>query len=416
MKILIITDSFPPESIGGSGQVAYDLSIGLKQSGQDVSVITASRGSDSVGDDFGIPVYRLHSTVPSKFWRSYRIIRHSTLKAPLVKLVSNYKPDIIHFHNVNEHFSYASMSWAAHAAPKAKIFFTAHDPISFAYTRLYHFIDSENLDCRTGYNYKVPWTFLFKENKRAYNPFRNILIGHYLRKYVRKIFCVSNALGNAFKQNGISNVMTIYNGVSSHNFQADQQAVDSWKSANHLDNKKIIFFGGRAISDKGTEQLLKAMPDIIKIVPEAVLVMAMENNSYAKHFRNLIGELGLGNYVKLVGLLSGRDLASAFSAADVVSVPSIYFDPAPLMNLQAMSAGKPVVGTCFGGTPEIVRDKIDGFIVNPYDVKSLADKISLLLSDEFLAQDLGNNGKNRVQEKFTIEHQVRATLDAYASL
>ena len=50
------------------------------------------------------------------------------------------------------------------------------------------------------------------------------------------------------------------------------------------------------------------------------------------------------------GWLSGADLRAAYQLADVVAVPSIYVDPFPTVNLEAMAAGKPVVATCFGGS------------------------------------------------------------------
>jgi glycosyltransferase involved in cell wall biosynthesis len=113
------------------------------------------------------------------------------------------------------------------------------------------------------------------------------------------------------------------------------------------------------------------------------------------------------------GWLSGDELAAAYGLADVVTVPSICLDCFPTINLEAMAAGKPVVATCYGGSPEAVVDGETGYIVNPFDSGALAGSLERLLRDDGLRAKMGAAGQRRIAEHFTLAHQVAAMEDIY---
>ena len=101
------------------------------------------------------------------------------------------------------------------------------------------------------------------------------------------------------------------------------------------------------------------------------------------------------------------------SESKMVVVLSLYLDPFPTVNLEAMASGKPIVGTCFGGTPEAVANNETGYIVNPYDEKELAAKIIDLLKNPEKAKLFGTNGRHRVEKFFSLDQQVQKTLEWY---
>ena len=80
-----------------------------------------------------------------------------------------------------------------------------------------------------------------------------------------------------------------------------------------------------------------------------------------------------------------------------------------------MAYGRPVVGTCFGGTREAVIDGQTGSIVNPNNIRKTAQAVADLLSDKNKARQFGAAGYQRWQENFTLERQVARTLDFYES-
>ena len=81
-----------------------------------------------------------------------------------------------------------------------------------------------------------------------------------------------------------------------------------------------------------------------------------------------------------------------------------------------MAFGKPVIATRGGGTSEIVRDGVSGFLVNPSDPIELSGKIDRLLSDPELREELGSAGERRVRGEFSIEQMVNKYIDIYTDL
>jgi len=71
------------------------------------------------------------------------------------------------------------------------------------------------------------------------------------------------------------------------------------------------------------------------------------------------------------------------------------------------------VGTCFGGTSEIVVDGVTGYIVNPYDIKKTAERIVELLNNREKRINFGMAGYNRVLEKFSLDYLIDKTVIYY---
>ena len=72
--------------------------------------------------------------------------------------------------------------------------------------------------------------------------------------------------------------------------------------------------------------------------------------------------------------------------------------------LEAMAFGKPVVACNYGGTPEVVADGVTGILLEYGDVDALADRLIQLLGDEDLRRNMGEAGRQRVEEHYTFEH------------
>ena len=93
---------------------------------------------------------------------------------------------------------------------------------------------------------------------------------------------------------------------------------------------------------------------------------------------------------------------------------SIYmFDSFPTVNLEAMLLSKPVIATHYGGSKELVADSQTGFIVDPFDTKSFAEKLDYLLSDRNRAIEMGKAGRKLIEEKFSLEKQIGEYLEIF---
>ena len=84
--------------------------------------------------------------------------------------------------------------------------------------------------------------------------------------------------------------------------------------------------------------------------------------------------------------------------------------------MEFMALGKPVIATDFGGSKELIVDKVTGFLIKPFDTSDLAQKISLLLSDANLRAEMGNQASQRIRTKFSIDSMVSSFYRAYEKL
>jgi len=330
------------------------------------------------------------------------------------KILKRFEPDVVHFHNVHQYLSFGLLRSAKLFG--SKVFLTAHDVMLFHYGKLIEFDQATmGFPYDKELSYHVSAWQQIKRFRYYYNPFRNFIIRRYL-KYVDKIFSVSNALKQTLNDNGIENVDVVYNAIDSNLWKPEYENIKKFKNKYHLHDKKVIFVGGRMSGLKGFKQMVLILKEIINNLPNTVLLIAGKENDHTLQLSKLAKELNIEKNVIFTGWLEGEELKSAYHSSDVVCTPSVYFDPCPMINLEAMACRKPIVGTCFGGTKEIVRDNVHGYIVNPFDINVISERITYLLRDTEKRKELGENGYHTVKDNFNLDIRYQKTLEYYKTL
>lgn len=119
--------------------------------------------------------------------------------------------------------------------------------------------------------------------------------------------------------------------------------------------------------------------------------------------KHIASNLGLAKVVEITGPLYHEGKFQTFQEADIFIHPT-YEDAFPLVILEAMQHGKPVISTREGSIPDIVIDGETGFIVEKQSIVPLADKIQLLLLNEKLRQAMGKKGFERFIQNYTLAH------------
>jgi len=407
MKIVYLTDDYPPHTTGGAARVVYSLAKKMKELGHEVCVITTvrNRSEEGISSENGIFIYRLVSKYHER-WRAWLGIYNFKVVGRIAAILRDIRPDVVHAHNIHYHLSYHALKQARNFAQK--VFFTAHDVMSFAYTK---FWPREN-DCNL-INYKMTFWQNLKIAKKRFNPFRNILIKKYLG-YCDKIFAVSGALAEALRQNGIKNAVTIYNGFDAVNiFLPNPEELSGFKTRHNLNGKKVMLLAGRVSHEKGAYLMIEILPEIKKIVPEAVLFFAGVKEEEAVKFADYAKKFGVESCLRLSGWLDEGGMSMAYLSSDMVLAPSLIFDSFPTTNLEAALYKKPVIATCFGGSKEFIIDGKTGFVVNPYDKNALASKIIDLLSDKNKADSFGQAAFERLKNDFSLSRQAQILLQYY---
>ena len=405
MKILILNDSWPPESMGGADKVAFNLARAIKRRGNEVRVITTTQDKRKEGilEEEGMKVYRIY-TKYSERWRAWLSLYNPVAVRRVKKVIRDFKPDVVHAHNIHFYLSYTCLRVAKKSG--AKVFLTAHDVMSFSYGKLG---TKKYLEEGDGF---LSWRDNLRRAKKRYNPLRNILIRYYL-SFVDKIIAVSEALKKVLEQNGIKKVMVVHNGIETKEWEVSEEKIEEFKKVRGWEDKKLILFGGRLSEGKGARKVIEAMKVVEKEALQVILLVLGKKDWYAKEIEGLAEKEGVGEKVVMTGWISGETLKEAMGASEVVCVPSAYLDPLPTVVLEAMAAGKPVVGTCWGGTSEMVVDRETGLIVDPRNTEDLAQALLEIITKKERAKKMGIAGKERVRREFDLESKSEEIFSIY---
>jgi len=410
MRLALLSDQIPPEGAGGAEAVVWRLARGLADKGQDVHVIATTRGAsfEEIRDD--LPTYHIHSKYPERF-RAWLSLWNPGTVGQLRALLRRLQPQVVNAHNIHFYLSYHALKVAQEAG--AATVFSAHDVMPFAYSKLRHFARGGPRQINTPDAYRLPRFYNLKRNRFRYNPWRNQVIRRYLSRFADRRTVPSQALAEAFMVNGLPPAEVVHNGIDLREWsEADVALVRELRRRFDLAGKQVVLIAGRLTPDKGTVPLLKAIDELKERLP-GMTVLALTNRDIDEQIPATYSHLR--SLIRAGGWLSGAELRAAYDLADVVVVPSLIFDTFPTVNLEAMAAGKPVIATCFGGSPEIVIDGETGFIVNPFETSTLAERLGRLLADRDLSREMGGRGRARIREQFALDKQVEQMLAIYAS-
>jgi len=400
MKILFLNDFIPPRNIGGPGFRNFEVAQELFKRGNEVYFITSCQKREQEGEETkdGIKIFNVYSNYNLKY-RNYVSVCNLAVLGKIKKIIKKLKPDITHVDTVHIHLSYASIKIAKKYS-KA-VFLTSRDFMLYYPDK---FIQKEKICGET--NYKVNWLDNLKVAKKRYNPFRNIMIKRYL-KYVDKIFAISEEMKKALNQNGIINVDVLYNSLP----------IPQKEPSYMENNSKIIFFPSRTSESKGVYALLATFPLIKKDVADAKILIVGTTKDRKKRILEYMDKNNISKEnVEILGWINNEEVKSIYGKISVVVTPSLYPDPLLGVNLEAALYKKPVVTTCFGGAKEFVVNGETGYVVNPYDTKEMAEKITDILLDGDKAKQFGEAGYKRLKEKFSINIQTDKLLNYYNKL
>jgi len=232
----------------------------------------------------------------------------------------------------------------------------------------------------------------------------------------------SNASKDAAEGIGIRKSIVIPYGVDVNRFaprKARSQLVEGTRRKYGVENKVIILAVGRLVERKGFKYLVQAMPHILKRI-SAVLVIVGAGPEKAS-LTKLVGELGLDDHVRVVGSVAPSDLSLLYNACDVFVLPAVTDaggdqEGFGLVLCEAMSCGKPVIGTRVGGIVDVISEGQDGVLVEEKSVEQLSEAVVRVAGDHKLAMSLGENARVSAVKKFSCERAAREYVALYAFL
>ena len=385
MRILLLNEGLPPESIGGSARVVYEVAVSLAARGHEVHVLTPSVHSAWPVVLPGITVHTIPK-LPVR-WAHFRSVFSRKRAAEIVRIIDAVQPDILHAHGIAWQIGYRWIDAAL--ARGIPCFYTGHGMMTIAYGKI------------TGTETLLLWNDL-KRARWTYNPLRNLLIRRRLNR-LRTIFCVSDALREVFVRYGFAHVETLHNGVN----------VDVWQSAETQAEARIalglpldvplFLLAGRLGHDKGLQLLLSLWPRL-KGVAHLILAGQVPPTP------------GLDSpLIHILPKQSAEGMRQLYRAVDVNLVPSLCFDCFPTTSIESQAMGTPVLVTSRGGGREAVIEGQTGWGIDPANPDALLDRIQWCIDHRADLPAIGQRAAGHMRTHFSLERHTDLLLGFYTA-
>ena len=374
MRILMLTDYFPPHSGGGVEVVVDQLSHGMVERGHQVSVLTLrTRGGKRREATGNLTISRLPAIDLTGLIGVQLVVSLHAIPA-LISELRTFKPDLIHVHNLFFRNSEAAAVIARFNS--TPLLLTMHLG-----------------DMGGGFTAVKALTTLYEKT-----------VGRCIVRSADRITGVSAAVASHAGVLGASSslVQVIPNGVDTSIFYPSESVPDT----------PTVLAVGRLVPNKGMDTLIKAVPEVLARVQEAKFVIAGAGPMDSS-LRKLTESLGVGDSVEFLGHRS--DVPDLLRGATVFARPSTL-EGMPLTVLEAMATGLPVIATRVGGTPELITDGENGFLIPVGDSHALAEAILDVLSAPERSSRMGQRNLQIVQIEYTWERVINRTEALYQEM
>lgn len=226
---------------------------------------------------------------------------------------------------------------------------------------------------------------------------------------VDRLIAVSEAVAQSHRTAGLGNRLTmVANGVAP---PAASRARDALRREWALDRGPMLLLAGRFTPQKGHALMLDALPDVLRQQPQATLLLAGDGPLLWEVARD-VARRGLAGAVRMLGHRS--DLADLMTAADLLVLPS-EFEGLPLVALEAMAAGLPVVATDAPGNVEMLEHGRSGWLSPARDAAAFARTIVTALADRERLEDVAATAAERQRTRYSAARMIDETGAIYAA-
>ncbi len=249
--------------------------------------------------------------------------------------------------------------------------------------------------------------------KRIKSGFINALNIYYSKKYFDRLIAVSNDLASQ-----LTDIYPAEKITAVHN-SVDFSAVHCPENRNKIklelglsENDIIIGTAGRLVPIKAYDIFIEMAVNIRKTQKNAKFLL-VGDGPLRNDLEKKTEELNISDSVKLLGFRD--DIADIMNCMDIFVVSS-HHEGIPMVVLEAMAMGKPVVSTKVGGLVEIIEHNKSGLLVDAVNANALADACLAILNDSNLKVSLSSGARNRIEEEFSSDIQKKRILEVYSEV
>jgi glycosyltransferase involved in cell wall biosynthesis len=237
-------------------------------------------------------------------------------------------------------------------------------------------------------------------------------LARFIEDHSDRVIVNSRATAAAFTPSG--KIVLVPNGVRRKPYPAERVA-EVRRELGFPDGAPVIGVVGKIYKGKGQALVVQAAALLLPEFPDlhVLVVGEMGDKRYGAHVKRLARETGLAGRVRFAGYR--HDLNGVLKCMSVLAVASTV-ESFGRTAIDAMAAGVPVAAAAAGGLTEIIEDGRNGLLVAGTGAEVLAAALRRILADPALARTLVDNGRRTVDERFSLEAQIRgveSVLDAY---
>ena len=363
MRIAHVTATFPPHYTG-TGMVCYYNALGLARLGHQVTVFTAANPPGNFTYPKEITVHRL----PILFR-----IGNAPLLPDLLRIIGF---DLIHLHHP---FIFgAEMIWTNSRLRNTPYIITHHNDLK-----------------DNGIKGKVFSWYSSVSTPMVFNGAAKcavVSLDHATHsRYRNHIF------------NNRSKYVEIHNGVDTGMFSPEVDGKNIRVENGIRDDAFVLLFIGALDLAHHYRRVDLLINSLKELDDKSVHLIVVGDGEQANIYREMAANLSLSPQIHFLGKVPHHELPPVYAAADIFILPSVIQEAFPLVVLEAMACGKPVIVSNLPGVRSMINDGENGYLVQPGNLQDLVKKINILLTSSEKRRDFATCGRLKVNKHYTWE-------------
>lgn len=401
MRILIISNYYPPLEIGGWEQLTCDVADELSRRGHIVLTLTSRhRVAEAPPERHVQRILHLESADHTRYHLAYTF-RRRYAEAENIRMVTDtvhqFQPDII-FINGMWNLPISVAETAEKLLPHRVVYYVA------SYWAIEP--DAHIAFWRDGGSLPKRWLAGVMKRTLAKPAPRNALAFEH-------VLCVSDFMRQKLIRAGAiaaENSRVVFNGINPNVFAPSTTAPPA--------GTLRLLYAGRLSPDKGVHTAIEALAQLPAGLRGRVTLSIVGSGTpeYTARLEALRELLGVVDAVTLWGQVPRAQMPEILVAHDVLLLLSIWDEPLARMTQEAMAAGLTVIGTPTGGTPEILVDGENGLWVEPDNPTQLAERVIFLVENSAARRKFARAARRTVAEKFTFGRMVDEIETYFAAI
>ena len=418
MKVLHVTNYLPGhhKTCGGAEQAAYRQITALQNHGVNNIVVTLKENFQRNENFKYYEIKTIETYLEKWIGNSACAVNRRFLyydfvpKSKFRRIIKKEQPDLINFYNFNR-LSFSLLAAAKKSSLPCALsiydywYFCPNEILIKNDKQLcYQFHGKHCINCYlfSRFNPVLRWTLLYRKS----------LFDRFLKK-IDAFSVLSKSSGRLLQKYGIS----------SEKIRVIPQFYSFDKS--HLSNSNVptghqnyILFAGWLNYKKGLHVLVKAVKDVrSKIKNVKLLVLGIEDDkNYLSRIKKYIADNDLGQNIEFLKIPGTNELKKYLCNAAVLAVPEQWENMSPVIIVEAVFAGIPIVASRIGGIGEFVIDGKNGYLAQHNNPNDFAEKIVTLLSNRRLRTKFSKENKKLSQGKFSEKFILNKLLNRYEEL